>query len=60
MCRINKKMNHDISKDDIIINVQCDEPFIKKRLKKLIFLKEKAEIGTIMSLLKTMKLMTLP
>ncbi len=49
-----KKMNHDINKDDIIINIQCDEPFIKKKhLKKLIvLLQEKAEIGTIISPVK--------
>tara|TARA_B100000427_G_C15412399_1_gene552626 strand:- start:20 stop:730 length:711 start_codon:yes stop_codon:yes gene_type:complete len=49
-----KKINHDLNKDDIIINIQCDEPFIKKEhLKKLInLLKEKAEIGTIISPIK--------
>ena len=46
-----RKMNTKIDENDIIINIQCDEPFIKKEhLKKLIdVLKLKNEIGTIIS-----------
>jgi len=49
-----RKIKHDIEQDDIVINIQCDEPFIKKdHLKKLIdLLKEKEEIGTIFSPIK--------
>ena len=49
-----RKISRNIAKDDIIINIQCDEPFIQKEhLKKLIdVLKEKDEIGTIISPIK--------
>ncbi len=46
--------NLDFHNNDLIINIQCDEPFIqKKHLKSLINLFEKnAEIGTLLSPIK--------
>jgi len=44
----------DIDHNDLIINIQCDEPFIQKQhLENLIALfKENIEIGTLLSLIK--------
>ena len=44
-----KSLNTDISADDLIVNIQCDEPFLKpKHFKKIISLfKKNIEIGTL-------------
>jgi 3-deoxy-manno-octulosonate cytidylyltransferase (CMP-KDO synthetase) len=50
-----KKLGSKISHDDIIINIQCDEPFVKKKhIQKILSLfTQKTHIGTLVSYLKT-------
>ncbi|MAZ58319.1 MAG: hypothetical protein CMP56_02780 [Flavobacteriales bacterium] len=48
-----KKTNGSISDNDIVVNIQCDEPFIKKKhIKKLINLFKEDIIGTLITPLK--------
>ncbi|MAQ70109.1 MAG: 3-deoxy-manno-octulosonate cytidylyltransferase [Flavobacteriales bacterium] len=49
-----QKIDESVSDNDIIINIQCDEPFIQKRhIKKLINLFKDDVIGTLITPLKT-------
>ena len=50
-----KKLGSKISHDDIIINIQCDEPFVKKQhIQKILSLfTKKTHIGTLVSYLTT-------
>lgn len=50
-----KKMCNQIANDDLIVNIQCDEPFLrKKHLQKIINLfYEETKIGTLISNIET-------
>ena len=50
-----KKLGSQIYHDDIIINIQCDEPFVKKKhIQKILSLfTKKTHIGTLVSYIKT-------
>ena len=49
-----KQLNNDIHNNDIVINVQCDEPFLRKKHFETIIklMKGSAQIGTLISPIK--------
>lgn len=53
-----KKLNNELDDQDIIVNIQCDEPFIKKNhlLKVIELLQKHAQITTLISPIKNSEL----